>query len=104
MAARITRSLLFLVISRRGGEDLTQGWGAREESREWGMKDQGLPLYRNQPQGCQNDQQEGGGDQGYRHVEDNAVEEAALTGIMMSIHATQREVGPQRTQQEEGRG
>jgi hypothetical protein len=68
------------------------------------MKDQGLTVERNQPQGCQNDQQEGGGDQGYRHVEDKAIEEAALTGIVVSIHTTQSEVGPQRTQQEEGCG
>jgi hypothetical protein len=79
-----------------------QGRSACKELREWGGKDKGMPVYRDKPKGRQDNQQDGRARERRRHVKDDAVQKAALPALRMGAQTTQREVGPQRAEQEEG--
>jgi hypothetical protein len=79
-----------------------QGRSACKELREWGGKDKGMPVNRDKPKGRQDNQQDGRARERHRHVKNEAVQEAALPALRMGAQTTQREVGPQWAEQEEG--
>ena len=81
-----------------------QGWGARQELTEWCAKDGELPANPDEAEGRQDDQQAGWHRQRRRHVEDEAVQKAALAAVVVRTHSTEGKIRPERTEHHEGQG
>jgi hypothetical protein len=79
-----------------------QGRGAREDPIDGCTKDERWTSVCDQAERREERQDDGQVWQGHRHVENKAVEETVLTGIVRPVQAAEGEVGPEGTEEEEG--